>query len=79
MGTAVELDSVAIQYAKYAGTAGISACLPYIVDRVARVVHANYGLVPVLAEPPLGVRPDFPAALQALFRPTNGSGLGRQA
>ena len=75
MRTAVELDAVAIQRTKDAGPAGISASFPYIVNGVASIVHADDGLVPVLAEAPLGVGPDLAAALQALLGPPHGRDL----
>ena len=75
MGTAVELYAVPVQHPEDAGPGGIAAGLPDVVDGVARVVHADDGLVPVLAEPPLGVRLDLAAALQALLRPTYGRSL----
>ena len=78
MGTAVKLNSVSVKYAKYAGPAGITTCIPDVVDGVACIIHADNGLVPVLAETPFYVRPDLTAAFQTLFSTTNRSGLGRE-
>ena len=75
MGTAVELYAVPVQHAEHACPGGIATGLPDVVDGMARVVHADDGPVPVLAEAPLGVRLDLPAALQTLFRPPYGRGL----
>ncbi len=75
MGAAVELYAVPVQHAEDAGPGGIAAGLPDVVDGVARVVHADDGPVPVLAEPPLGVRLDLPAALQPLLGAAYRRGL----
>ena len=75
MGTAVELYAVPVQHAEDAGPGGIAAGLPDVVDGVTGVVHADDGPVPVLAQAPLGVRLDLPAAFQALLRPPYGRSL----
>ena len=79
VGSAVECDTVSVQHAEYAGPAGVPAGLPDVIDGVTRVVHADDGLVPVLAQAPLSIGADLAAALQPLLGPAHGRGLGRQA
>ena len=76
---AVERDAVSVQHTEDAGPAGVTAGFPDVVDGVAGVVHADDGLVPILAQAPLGVGPDLAAALQPLLGPPHGRSLGGEA
>ena len=77
--TAVERDAVSVQHTEDACPAGVTAGFPDVVDGVAGVVHADDGLVPILAQAPLGVGPDLAAALQPLLGPPHGRSLGGEA
>ena len=79
MRATIELYAVTVEHAKHAGPAGVSACFPDVVDGVASVVHADDGLVTVLAETPFNVRSDLAAAFQALLGSPHESGLGGKA
>jgi len=77
---AVEGDAVAVQHPEDAGPAGVAAGFPDVVDGGSGVVHADDGLVSVLAEALLrpGLREVLPAP-KTLLRPSDRRGFGGEA
>ena len=77
MASAVELDPVPVQDTEDARAALVAADLPYVVDRVAGVVHIDDGLL--LLQPDrflLGLRLHVLATLEdAGLGPSDGGGL----